>query len=73
MKVLLLLVMALVLSSCASQESRLSDIFDRLEFKENQEGCISFRGQISVGGNPFAQSSIYVNMVKTQGDVEDDC
>jgi hypothetical protein len=69
-----LLLPALLLTGClSSQSDDATSLFDRLEFKEGQEGCIRASGQVSVGGNPFASSSVNVNMVKKQGDNPPDC
>jgi len=62
----------LLLAGCSTTESAAA-LFDRLEFKDGQEGCIRANGVVSVGGNPFASSSINVSMVKKQGDDAPDC
>jgi hypothetical protein len=67
-------VIALLLTGCVSSGADdATSLFDRLEFKDGQQGCIRASGQVSVGGNPFASSSINVSMVKTQGEDAPDC
>jgi hypothetical protein len=67
-------VIALLLTGCASSGADdATSLFDRLEFKEGQQGCIRASGQVSVGGNPFASSNINVSMVKKQGEDAPDC
>jgi hypothetical protein len=73
MKYALMLLSIIVLAGCSSTANDASSLFDRLEFKEGQEGCIRASGQVSVGGNPFASSSINVSMVKRQGESAPDC
>ena len=62
----------MLLTGCSTADG-ISNLFDRLEFKEGQEGCIRASGQVSVGNNPLASSSVNVNMVKKQGDNAPDC
>lgn len=70
MKVVLAGAALLLLVGCASGDSQ---VISALEFKEGQEGCIRAQGTIATGTNPFAQASINVNIVKTQGDNPRDC
>lgn len=72
MKIAITLLALLVFTGCSATDG-VSDLFDRLEFKEGQEGCIRANGQVSVGNNPLASTSINVNMVKKQGDDAPDC
>lgn len=69
----LLLILPLLFTACTSTEDKVASLFDRLEFKEGQEGCIRATGQVSIGGNPFANSSINVTLVKKQGENPEDC
>jgi len=72
MKIAITCFALLLLTACSTTDSAAS-LFDRLEFKEGQEGCIRASGQVAVGGNPFASSSINVNLVKRQGEEAPDC
>jgi len=69
---LLLIAMLFLFTACAGS-SDVGGLFDKLEFKDGQEGCIRAAGQVAVGGNPFASSNINVSMVKKQGDNPPDC
>jgi hypothetical protein len=71
MKILIAISALILLQGCMS--SSVSDFFDRLEFKEGQEGCIRANGQVAVGDNPFLRTTVNVNMVKTQGEDAPDC
>jgi len=73
MRYLLIAIAVLLFAGCTTTADDATSLFDRLEFKEGQEGCIRASGQVSVGGNPFASSSINVAMVKRQGDNAPDC
>ena len=70
---LLIAVVLLAMTSCASNTERMQSIFDALEFGENQEGCVRVQGNVALGGNPIAQSSVNVNVVKTQGENAPPC
>jgi len=72
MKTVIIALALLLLVGCSTTESA-AGLFDRLEFKDGQEGCIRANGVVSVGGNPFASSSINVSMVKRQGESAPDC
>jgi len=72
MRTLFMIALLGLMTACSTTESAAS-LFDRLEFKEGQEGCIRASGQIAVGGNPIASSSVNVNMVKKQGEDPPDC
>jgi hypothetical protein len=65
--------LALLLLTACSTTDQATSLFDRLEFKDGQEGCIRANGVVAVGGNPFASSSINVSMVKRQGESAPDC
>jgi hypothetical protein len=69
----LIAVVLLVMTGCASNTERMQSIFDALEFGENQEGCVRVQGNVALGGNPIAQSSVNVNVVKTQGENAPPC
>lgn len=71
MKRLLLIVSILLLAGCASGDG--ASLFDRLEFKPGQEGCIRVTGQVATGSNPFVSSNVSVSLVKKQGDNVPDC
>jgi hypothetical protein len=62
---------AIMLTGCVG--NGVSDFFDRLEFKEGQEGCIRASGQVAVSDNPFLRTTVNVNMVKKQGENSPDC
>lgn len=68
-----IIAMALLLLTACSTTDQATSLFDRLEFKDGQEGCIRANGVVAVGGNPFASSSINVSMVKRQGESAPDC
>jgi hypothetical protein len=72
MKTVIISLFFLFLAGCSTTES-VGGLFDKLEFKDGQEGCIRASGQVSVGGNPFASSTINVSMIKTQGEDAPDC
>jgi hypothetical protein len=69
----LIVVMLLAMTGCASNTERIQAIFDALEFGDNQEGCVRVQGNVALGGNPIAQSSVNVNVVKTQGENAPPC
>lgn len=66
-------VAALMVGCASSGEGGQETVIDRLEFEEGETGCVRANGNISVGGNPFAQSEVSVIVVKTQGDDPPDC
>jgi uncharacterized lipoprotein YajG len=72
MKTVIIALALLLLTACSTTDQATS-LFDRLEFKDGQEGCIRANGVVAVGGNPFASSSINVSMVKRQGESAPDC
>ena len=72
MRTLIIVCLAL-LTGCVSNTERIQAIFDALEFGENQEGCVRVQGNVSLGGNPIAQSSVNVNVVKAQGENAPPC
>lgn len=73
-KSMVLVCLCLIMAGCASNDSNsISNFFDRLEFKEGQEGCIRVTGQVALGTNPFINSDVNVNLVKKQGENPDDC
>jgi hypothetical protein len=73
LKFIMVLLSVLAMTSCASNTERMQSIFDALEFGENQEGCVRVQGNVALGGNPIAQSSVNVNVVKTQGENAPPC
>jgi hypothetical protein len=77
MRVLIIACVLLLLPACSwlttTPEEDTRSLFDRLEFKPDQTGCIRANGSVKVGGNPFAQSEINISMVKKQGDDAPDC
>lgn len=58
------------ITGCAGNDM---SFFDKLEFKEGQEGCVRANGSVKLGGNPFAQSEVNINLVKKQGENSPDC
>jgi hypothetical protein len=73
MKPLITAAFTALLAACSSTSENVGNVFDRLEFKDGQEGCIRAQGQLNVGNNPFASSTVNVNLVKKQGDNPPDC
>jgi hypothetical protein len=72
MKILFLA--ALLLSGCSStSQENLDRLFDRLEFDEGEEGCVSIRGEFDINPIPMITTNVSINYRKKVGDGEFTC
>ena len=64
-----LAVLLLLTTGCASNPDAKS-LIETLEFGPDETGCFRVSGNIDVGGNPFASTTINVILVKRKQDAE---
>ncbi len=79
---LLILISVLLLTSCASKgptilpngelyEAR--TLLDRVEFGEDETGCIDIRGEVDLNPAPFFSSNAQIILKKSKGEDAPEC
>jgi len=64
------LLFLLMLTGCASTSDNLSALFDRLEFGEDEVGCLRIQTTIDLNPNIIFNSNTQVMYRKQKGDME---
>ena len=67
MKLLSLIIILLSFSGCSSTEANAKALLDRLEFGEDEEGCIRLEAQIDLNPFPLVTSNASLTYKKQKG------
>jgi len=73
MKTLTALILLTALTGCATQDSQVRTLFDRLEFEGDETGCFRLTGNLDLSPVPFLSSNVNISLVKKKGEDVPDC
>ena len=68
MKRLILLTLSILLVSCTSTQENAQTLLDRLEFGEDEQGCVTLEAQIDLNPLPLITSNARMVYKKVKGD-----
>lgn len=66
-------VLTLMLGGCATQDEEARSLLDRLEFDEDETGCIRLDGTIDLNPLPLFKTNANLTLKKQKGDNPPEC
>jgi len=67
MKIISLLTL-LILTSCASTQDNAQSLLDRLEFGDDEQGCVTLEGNFDINPIPLITTNVRLVYKKVKGD-----
>lgn len=61
------------LSGCATPQDNAKTLLDRIEWEDDEQGCMELRATVDLSGNPFITTNGSLILKKSKGDMPPEC